>query len=444
VRRPACEWWAPEAVRGRTAAWIAEAAGGRLVSGDPDSAAPGGAVVDSRLLERGDLFVGLPGTRVDGGTLAGQALRDGAWGVIVAPEHAAGLPSDAVVITARDPVRALHLVARAWGRKLSAQVVAITGSTGKTTTKDALAALLRPHLRTHATRRGFNTSLGVSAAVLGAPADVEALVIEIGINGPGQIVNRAEVIRPTVGVITRIDPDHLVGLGTIQGVARAKAEVIRVLSPGCRCVVPAGEPLLEPHLRDDLDTITVGPGGDVRLLSFEAGRAQIELRGRRLELELPYSEPYNLENTLMAVAAAHALGVEPAGRVDVRLSPKRGQVVALPSGAEVVVDCAKTSPRSLEAALDQFVIAPAKRRIAVLGFLRNLGERSPRYHRAAGAQARRVGIDEMVTVGREARMFLAGFDGPSHSVETPEEARTVIDRIAGAGDQVLLKGPLPL
>jgi UDP-N-acetylmuramoyl-tripeptide--D-alanyl-D-alanine ligase len=233
-------------------------------------------------------------------------------------------------------------------------------------------------------------------------------------------------------------------LGTIEGVARAKAEVIRVLPPGSACVVPAGEPLLEPYLRDDLDTITVGPGGDVRLLSFDAGRARIELRGKRLELELPLSEPYNVENTLTAVAAAHALGVEPAGRVEVELSPKRGQVVVLPSGAEVVVDCAKTSPRSLQAALDQFVTAPAKRRIAVLAFLRNLGEHSSRYHRAAGAHARKVGIDEMVTVGREALMFLAGFDGPSHSVETPEEARTVIDRIAGAGDRVLLKGPLPL
>src|SRR5205085_8020935 len=199
-------------------------------------------------------------------------------------------------------------LARAWRRELGAKTIGITGSTGKTSTKDILLALLRPHLRTHANRENLNTEIGLPLSVLEASPGTEALVLEMAMRGEGQIAELVAVAEPDVGVIVNVGPVHLELLGTIERVAAAKAELIRDLHPGAACVVPQAEELLAEHLRDDLDTITFGEGGDVQLVSFENGRARIAARGRELDLELPFSEPYNVRNTLAAVAAATAIG----------------------------------------------------------------------------------------------------------------------------------------
>ena len=152
--------------------------------------------------------------------------------------------------------------------------------------------------------------------------------------------------------------------------------------------MPVSEPLLDRHLRkQDLDTWTFGPGGDVHLLSFDRGLAEIEARMQTVELELPYSEPHNLLNTLAAVAAARALGIEVGGRVDVRFSSLRGEVVELPGGVTVVNDCYNANPMSMRAALDHLASSEAERRIAVLGTMAELGPGSEGFHREIGAHA---------------------------------------------------------
>jgi UDP-N-acetylmuramoyl-tripeptide--D-alanyl-D-alanine ligase len=426
----------------RTAAWVAQAAGGALAAGEPDAPGPVRAVIDTREARAGDLFVGLRGSSADGGEFAPAALEAGAWGALVAPEHAerAATAGAAPVIAVEDPLAALQSLARAWRRELGCKVVGVTGSTGKTSTKDILAAILGVRLRTHANLENLNTEIGLPLTILEAPADTEAMVLEMAMRGEGQIAELVAVAEPDVGVIVNVGPVHLELLGTVERVAAAKAELIRDLRPGAACVVPASEPLLEAHLRDDLDTITFGPGGEVMLLSFDAGRAEIEARGTLIELELPYDEPHNLLNTLAAVGAALAVGVQPAGAVDPSFSSMRGEIVELPGGVTVVNDCYNANPMSMRAALQHLAETPADRRVAVLGTMAELGEGSGAFHREIGEEAAALGIDVLVTVGEEAAGYGDGFDGESYATPTPEEAGALLEEIALPGDRVLVKG----
>jgi UDP-N-acetylmuramoyl-tripeptide--D-alanyl-D-alanine ligase len=428
----------------RTAQWIADAAGGELTAGEPDAPGPVQAVIDTREAQAGDLFVGLPGASADGGDYAPAALEAGAWGALVAPAHAeraaAATAGAAPVIAAEDPLAALQSLARSWRRELGCKVVGVTGSTGKTSTKDILAAILSQRLRTHANLENLNTEIGLPLTILAAPGDTEALVLEMAMRGEGQIAELVEIAEPDVGVIVNVGPVHLELLGTVDRVAAAKAELIRDLQPGAACVVPAGEPLLEAHLRDDLDTITFGPGGEVMLLAFDAGRAEIDARGQRIELELPYDEPYNLLNTLAAVAAALAVGVKPAGRLEPRFSSMRGEVLELAGGVTVVNDCYNANPMSMRAALQHLAETPADRRVAVLGTMAELGPGSLAFHRDIGHEAAALGIDVLVTVGEEAAGYGEGFDGEAYATATPEEAGALLEEIAHPGDRVLIKG----
>jgi UDP-N-acetylmuramoyl-tripeptide--D-alanyl-D-alanine ligase len=433
-----------------TAAWVAEAAGGQLVAGDPAAPGPARAIVDTRVAGSGDLFFGLPGERVDGGAFAPDALAVGAWGAVVAHsrfEAAVNAASPgAAVIAVDDPLAALQALARAWRRELGCRVVGVTGSTGKTSTKDLLAALLGPHRTTHANSENLNTEIGLPLTILEAAPGTEVLVLEMAMRGEGQIAELAAIAEPDVGVIVNVGPVHLELLGTVENVAAAKAELIRDLRDGGACVVPHGEPLLDRHLRDDLDTATFGPGGDVMLLSFEVhgdrhgGVAEIEARGERVLLDLPYSEPYNLLNTLAAVGAAQALGVKPNGAVGVSFSSLRGEIVELAGGVTVVNDCYNANPMSMRAALKHLAETPAQRRIAVLGTMAELGGASHVFHREIGEEASALGIDVLITVGREALDYSYGYDGESYSAPTPEEAGALLAEIALPGDRVLVKG----
>jgi UDP-N-acetylmuramoyl-tripeptide--D-alanyl-D-alanine ligase len=427
----------------RDAAWVANAAGARLAAGDPAAGGPERAVVDSRAAGPGDLFAGIRGEHADGGSFAAAALAAGAWGVLVSPAHegeAVEAARGPAVLVAGDPLTALQSLAREWRRALGCKVVGITGSTGKTSTKDILAALLRPGLATHANRENLNTEVGLPLSVLESSPGTQALVLEMAMRGEGQIAELTAIAEPDVGVIVNVGPVHLALLRTVERVAAAKAELIRDLPSGAACVVPARERLLAEHLRADLDTITFGPGGDVALLAFNDGVAEIEARGEQVEIELPYDEPYNLLNTLAAVAAAHALGVRPAGAVEVEFSSLRGEVVELPGAVTVVNDCYNANPMSMRSALDHLAASRAERRVAVLGTMAELGSDSSAYHREIGELAARLGIDLLVTVGDDALDYAEGFGGETRSVATPEEAAALLEEVALPGDRVLVKG----
>jgi UDP-N-acetylmuramoyl-tripeptide--D-alanyl-D-alanine ligase len=434
---------------------LAQAAGGELIAGDPERAGPQRAVIDSRAVEPGDLFVGLRGAEADGGRFAAAALEAGAWGAIIARDHSAAALeavegtvghsacSAAALVAVDEPLAALGALAAVWRQELGAKVIGVTGSTGKTSTKDILAAMLRSRMTTHASRENWNTEIGLPLTILEAGRGTEALVLEMAMRGEGQIAELVAVADPDVGVIVNIGPVHLELLETVERVARAKGELIRDLRPGAACVVPASEPLLDSHLRTtELDTWTFGPGGDVQLLSFDAasGRAEIEARMRTVELALSYNEPYNLLNTLAAVAAARALDIPVGGPVDVRFSSLRGEVVELPGGVTVVNDCYNANPMSMRAALDHLEASAAERRVAVLGTMAELGPDSELYHREIGSHAAQHGVDVLVPVGEEALAYTEGFDGETHPVASAEEAGALLEELARPGDRVLIKG----
>jgi len=432
-------------MRAWTPARVADAAGARLLS--PRGGTPGGpsrAAIDSRALEGGELFVGLPGTRTDGGAHACEALAAGAWGVLVSPPHAAPLASEGVVLEHDDPLRGLQKLARAWRAELGsggAKVVAITGSTGKTSTKDILAALLRPHLRTVSSAENQNTEIGLPLALLAAPAGTQALVLEMAMRGPGQIAELVQIARPDVGAIVNVGPVHLELLGSLEAIAAAKAELIAGLPGGATIVIPAREPLLQVHLRDDVQVVSFGEGGDVELVrSAGAGEVQVRAGGRILELRPSFHERHNLLNLLAGVACARALGVEPEGPLEVSFSAMRGERLQTDAGVAIINDCYNANPMSMRAAIDELATTAPGRRVAVLGDMLELGPQAPELHRQLGEHAARRGLHLLVTVGPLAENMLAAFAGEARAVADADEAAEVLGELLRSGDTVLVKG----
>jgi UDP-N-acetylmuramoyl-tripeptide--D-alanyl-D-alanine ligase len=376
--------------------------------------------------------------------------------VLTTPEHAEPLANarpETVVLATDDPLKSLQNLATAWRRELRAQVIGVTGSTGKTSTKDLLLAVLAPHRRTVASRANFNTEIGLPLEILNAPEGTEILVLEMGMRGPGQIAELAEIAEPDVAVIVSIGPVHLELMGTIEAIAAAKAELIAGLKPAGTAVIPAGEPLLAPRLRSDVTIVTFGPAGDVRLAEAEAGaeagaahdpsRLTIDAQGERIVLEVPFTQAHLRSNLLAAVAAARAVGVTPEGRVELALTAGRGQRYITPDQVTVIDDCYNANPISMRAALDDLKATAAasdgSRRVAVLGDMLELGPQEHDFHAQLGEQAAEAGVDVLVTVGPLAASIAKGFDGETHSAANANEAAKLVPELLEPGDVVLVK-----
>jgi UDP-N-acetylmuramoyl-tripeptide--D-alanyl-D-alanine ligase len=435
---------------GWDAARIAAAAGAELLVDAPAASAEGPppVTIDSRAVNAGELFVGLRGERFDGGAHAAEALAAGAWGVLVASEHARAVaaagPGSGAVLSHPDPLAGLQSLACAWRTELGdagARVVAVTGSTGKTSTKDILAALLAKELATAASPANLNTEIGLPLAILAAGPGTRALVLEMAMRGAGQIAELTAIARPDIGVIVNVGPAHLELLGSLEAIAAAKAELIAGLAPGATAIVPAGEELLTLHLREDLHTVTFGEGGDVRLIGREEdGRVRIDAGGETIELWPSFSQAHNLANLLAAVAAARALGLAPGGRLDVTFSAMRGQRRELPGGALLIDDCYNANPMSMRAALDDLAATAAGRSVAVLGDMLELGPEGPALHRELGAHAGERGVGLLVSVGPLAAETAVAFAGESISLPDAATAAEQVPELLRAGDTVLLKG----
>ena len=320
-------------------------------------------------------------------------------------------------------------------------MVAITGSTGKTSTKDILAALLAPHLRTVSSPANFNTEIGLPLAILAAPTGTEALVLEMAMRGPGQIAELTAIAEPDVGVIVNVGPVHLELLGSLEAIAAAKAELVAGLAPGSTAIVPAREPLLDSHLRDDILTVTVGSGGDVQLVERRPdGRVLIHHGSEEILLRPSFGQEHNLRNLLAAVAAARALGVTPDGEVTVRFSALRGERKEIAEGIVLIDDCYNANPMSMRSAIDNLVETAPGRSVAVLGDMLELGEDEQRFHREIGAHLAARGVGVLVTVGPLACEMAAVFPREAHSVPDAMAAAELLNGMLAPGDTVLVKG----
>ena len=430
---------------------VAAAAGARLLRAPRgprtprDRPGPGSIRVARR---PGSCSWACKGARSDGGAHAPAALRAGAWGVLVAPEHAAAALAEdpaGAVLEHPDPLAGLQALALAWREELGrggTRIVAITGSTGKTSTKDILAALLAPVARTAASPANHNTEIGLPLAILAAGEDVEVLVLEMAMRGRGQIAELTAIARPEVGVIVNVGAAHLELLGSLEAIAAAKAELIAGMASGSTAVVPFGEPLLASHLRDDLRTVSFGDdGADVTLAERRPdGSVVIRYHDEVLQLRPSFSQAHNLRNLLAAVAAARSLGYTPEGELRVEFSAMRGQRHALPGGGLLIEDCYNANPMSMRAALEDLAASAPGRRVAVLGDMLELGEQAPALHREVGRQAGQAGVELLVAVGSQAGEIAAAFAGEARTVPDARPPPGWCRRLLAPGDTVLVKG----
>jgi UDP-N-acetylmuramoyl-tripeptide--D-alanyl-D-alanine ligase len=369
-----------------------------------------GLHIDSRRVSPGDLFVAVRGGRA----FLGDARDRGASTLLPSDEFAA--------------MAVIGQVLRARSR---ARFVGVTGSTGKTSTKDILAALCAPAARTVATEGSYNAELGVPLTLGRLEPDTEVCIVEMGMRGFGQIAELCEIARPDVAVITAIGPVHLELVESVDGVARSKAELVAALPAGGVAVVPESADL-EPHLRDDVDVRRVGPV-DVELR--EDG-AHVAFAGDRVRF--PLTSRHQAQNALTAMTAYEALGLPlerlPEGAASVALSPWRGEELALSGGGFVVNDAYNANPTSMEAALRHLAERGAGRRlVAILGGMAELGDHADRHHRELAELAAELEI-EVVAVGELARAY-----GVEAWAADSEAALAAARALVGPGDAVLVK-----
>lgn len=321
--------------------------------------------------------------------------------------------------------------------------IGVTGSCGKTSTTAMIAALLGTELR--GTRSpGDNRLTDVGKTVLRTGSRHSFCVVEIAAWGPGTVARAARVVTPDIAVVTNIGPAHLGALGTLAGVAAAKAELISATRAGGTVVVPAGERLLSPHLRNDVRVLSFGQGGDVRLLRSAAGVVEIDLAGKRIVLEVVFDQRHLVEDLLAAVAAVSAAGLTPAGLVPFTPLPGRGRRTGLGWDVTLIDDAYNANPMSVRAALDDLEAVAEhhgdRRRIAVLGDMLELGPGSRWLHEEIGEYADRRGVDLLVTVGSHARALAARFSRRIVLLRDAADAATVVPRLIEPGDVVLVKG----
>jgi UDP-N-acetylmuramoyl-tripeptide--D-alanyl-D-alanine ligase len=364
-----------------------------------------GVQVDSRRIVAGDLFVAVGA----GHAFLAEAFERGAAATLV--------PEDAFA--------ALAVLGSAVRRRSSAQVVGITGSMGKTSTKDILAALCMPNAHTVAAEASYNNEIGVPLTLCRLEAETQVCILELAMRGFGQIAELAAIARPQIGVITNVGPVHLELVDTLEGVARAKSELIAALPAGGTAVVPNDFPVT----REDVEVVRVG----AVVAEQVDGRTVVD------GVSFNFTAKHQVANAAFALAALDALGLPHPAGVDVDFARWRGDEAELPGGGLLINDAYNANPVSMRAALAYLAErAGARRRVAILGEMAELGRTGPAYHREVGEAAAELGVDELLAVGELSRGYLES-GVPGRWVPNVHEAVRSLDEVVRPGDAVLVK-----
>jgi UDP-N-acetylmuramoyl-tripeptide--D-alanyl-D-alanine ligase len=406
---------------------------------------------DSRTVERGDLFLALSGERFDGHDFVADALARGATGVVVSRE--VSTDEGARIYPVRDTLSALGRMAQHRRRALNARVVAVTGSSGKTTTKDLLEGVLTGSFRVHATPRNLNNRIGLPQTILMAPDDAQLLVLEMGTNEPGEIRALTEVAEPELGVITTVGETHLEKLGSVEGVLEEKLDLFRGIGVGGVGVVGDEPAILPDRARPLVGELRVAGWTDRADPEFRPAEAEITEKGcfrfrwmgENVRLRIPGR--HSVQNALLALAVAHSLGI-PARDATRRIQKveargMRSEIRVL-GGLTLLLDCYNANPQSVRAALDLLetvqVLGP---RVAVLGSMLELGERARILHRQALEDALSRSVDLVVATGlfAEAAQWVAPAPGAPEllAVSGMKEAEELLLERLGGTEVVLLK-----
>lgn len=439
---------------------VAADVGGKLLQGSP-AAVVNGVVIDSRAAYPGSLFVALAGQHVDGHKFVQDAFANGAVAAFVRADKVAPneLPGGHGLVVVDDTLAALQKLASAQRRRLQAKVAAVTGSVGKTTTKDMLAAIARTRGRVVATRGNYNNEIGLPLTVLDADRNTDVLVLEMGMRGPGEIRELAEIARPHAGVVTNVSPVHLERLGSLENIARAKRELIEQLPEDGIAVLNGDDPLVRRMAeKAPCNVLFFGCGDDndvrasaVEVFGERGSRFVLHFRGDVVAVELPVPGRHHVMNALAAAAAALALGsslenvVRGLAAADEQRSAMRTELSTTSSGVRVINDAYNASPASMEAAIELLASMDGRRRIAVLGDMLELGPLTEKAHADIGRLAAQHGVDLLVAVGRQARVVItAAIDAgmsPQSTVMCNDagQAANLVSTLVRHGDVVLIK-----
>ncbi len=410
----ACALIEREAIR---FAEIIEAIGAELVSGDP-SLVFKGVFTDSRSKQPGSMFVALKGEHFDGHEFVHEALANGA-GALLVSRLPSGIPegSNPLILMVPDTLRALGDLAAWYRRRIGARVVGITGSCGKTSTKELVASVLGSRWRVAKTMGNFNNLIGLPLSILQAPLGTEWLVLEMGMNRPGEIRRLCEIASPDVGLITNIRPAHLEGLGDLAGIAREKGELFRSLPrdgiavvnmDDSNCVLAASSADRNPLTRVTY-SLEDAAGADVRCTGTKTRKDRTFINvlhdGQSVEVESRLPGRAGAQNVLAAYALGYAVGLSGKeilrGLKGVELPEHRFALLSLPGGWRVIDDAYNANPASMDAALEALVqLTGTGKKAAILGDMLELGRDAGEFHRMLGISVARADLDLVVFVGR--------------------------------------------
>ncbi len=439
------------------AADLARVTGGRMLIESSRSCR--GAAVDSRLVRPGNIFVALAGERTDGHRYLADAVAAGAAALIVSrppesPTELAGI-GDVTVLRVLDPLGALHALAAAWRIRLDPLVVGVTGSIAKTSTKEAIAAVLARRYRTLKNEGNLNNEIGLPLTVLGLGPEHEAAVLEMGMYVGGEIADLARIARPLIGVVTAVQAVHLSRIGTLDAVEAAKGELVEALPHDGVAILNADDPRvarMRGRTLARVRTYGLSESADVTAERVESAgvagmRFVLRAAGQRRPVTTPALGRHAVQNGLAAAAVALEAGLTldeiAAGLAAGWTAPHRSELVAI-GGVLLLDDTYNASPGSMTAALDLLSTLPG-RRVAVLGEMLELGDAHDAGHRAVG-EAAAAAVELLVVVGAGATGIAdgaraAGLD-PSRIVRVPDRdaALDALRPRLGRGDVVLLKG----
>ncbi len=434
---------------------IADATGGKLLAGDPERVVDAYAI-DTRGLGPGALFFALKGVR-DGHEFLTDAAARGAAGAVVSQALLSPAPGFALV-RVDDTLLALQALARDVLAARPRKVVGITGSTGKTTTKEFAAALLAGRYRVLKSEGNFNNRLGLPLSLLRLGPDDEVAVLEMGMSAPGEIRELAGIAPPDVALITNVHPVHLAFFPDLRAVALAKREILEGARPGAVAVLNGDDPLvaeIAAGWRGRRVSFGFGPACDIRALDvrrrgYEGAAFRLRYGAAEADLELPFLYDSAVLNFLAAAGAALALDVPLAdimARVPALAAPgMRGVPIGLAGGVRLVDDSYNSNPGALEMALRSLAVLPAKRKVAVLGDMLELGAGEADFHREAGRLVKRLGWDVLVTIGPLARFMADGAAAEGlaacaiHAFPDAAAAAEAVPALVCDGDLVLVKG----
>jgi UDP-N-acetylmuramoyl-tripeptide--D-alanyl-D-alanine ligase len=413
--------------------------------------------VDSRTVQPGDLFFALPGPNHDGNAYIDEGFRKGAVAAIAHPEHGSparkqGDMAAGEVLTVPDTLAALQDLAT-WARnQWGGQVVGVTGSAGKTTTKDVIASMLALRMPVAKNIGNLNNHVGLPLSILRMLSDARVAVLELAMNHAGEIRRLSQIARPNIGVVTNVGHAHMEAFDSIEGIAAAKRELIEALPADGVAVLNFDDPLVLPFSEIHAGrTITFGfnAGAGIRATNFEDTSIGISFSVDGVQFTSPLHGRHSVSNFLAGIAVAGLFGIRPRELTEVVRGippgPMRGERI-LHNGILILNDCYNSNPDAARAMLDVLRDTQAKRRIAVLGEMLELGRWSGALHRGVGTYVAEQGIDVLVGIRGAASNLVDAAKEAGQAAnaafffDDPATAGDQLRKIAQAGDVILFKG----